>query len=837
MTMTISDLMSYCQGSLIPLHPGKKTPTDHGWTVAPSPIKTAQDANVYRDLGYNLGYRIPKGILVIDVDPKNGGDETFSNMFPSVQRLPRTTNTPSGGWHIYTQLPHGTDPTSLRKNSKDYPGIDFLRVGAQVVMPGSTLGTGKDYHLSADAILPLPVTPSDLLEAITRSARSYTESDMPNGYLTTGELAQALEILPVELYADNDSWLTVAMASHHATNGEGLPAFLGWSLGDDAYAGQEELIRGRWESMSANRGMDPSITIGSLIYEMKQHGVCPEWLQSKSGILSDANDADSLFNPVSQDKMAAQYEEFETTITNEGNSIKLLTATIYMVDSDSILPQALKSKLLKQIAVKTNTPVGAITKDLRDLRTKKKQAPLTVVATPGNMGDLPDAYAEMMDTDSAQVHLRVATGVLAALQTDSNGITPMHCAGSWWMWNKKFWCNSSAEDDIKRKTIKVAQNHGVPVTAPLASQITELAKIQVSVSSDTLQGDRESIRLYAPNTVVEFDRATGQWSTIEHDHRHRNLSVIATAYDEDATEPYHWLKFLESSMTSPQAQRTLACAIIYSMSGVRPWLRKAFYFYGPPRSGKSTCLDAIESMIGQHNCSALNFSQFAAKNSTERLVGKLANISNETMSKKAINDEVFKALVSGESIMVERKYGDPYAYRNTAKLLAAGNGFPRIEDESEAVWDRLVLLSFPNACPEAKADHALAGKIASERSAILSWAMAIFAEEYIKDECRSAMHPDEHGLKDIDRWRQTNNPALQWAKERLIVTEDQGDMVSIDQAFADYTSWCARDGHHRSAKNHFGRHVKKAVRSMEDKHRKSVFIMVKLADLDMFNLD
>ena len=50
----------------------------------------------------------------------------------------------------------------------------------------------------------------------------------------------------------------------------------------------------------------------------------------------------------------------------------------------------------------------------------------------------------------------------------------------------------------------------------------------------------------------------------------------------------------------------------------------------------------IEGLLGHSNCSALNISQLGAKYGGHQLVGKLANISNETMSKKNFQDDIFK---------------------------------------------------------------------------------------------------------------------------------------------------------------------------------------------------
>jgi putative DNA primase/helicase len=287
-------------------------------------------------------------------------------------------------------------------------------------------------------------------------------------------------------------------------------------------------------------------------------------------------------------------------------------------------------------------------------------------------------------------------------------------------------------------------------------------------------------------------------------------------------------------MSSDHAKRALACSIVYAAGGSTPWLRKFFFFYGPPRTGKSTTLDFIEGLLGARNCSALNLHQLSGRFGAAALVGKLANISNETISKKAFNDDIFKAIVSGESITVEQKHQVAFAFRNRAKCFVAANGFPRIEDESEGVWDRLVLFSFKNETPYEKADHNLHRKLMAERSGVLNWALNIFREEYQKDECRSIMTPDNEAIEDIETWRRTNNPALQWVRERTTKTGCKADVVTIGEAYGDYVIWAKQDGHRQQAKNAFSRVVSRVLETDMGGRDRRRFVGVRLAPLEYF---
>lgn len=58
------------------------------------------------------------------------------------------------------------------------------------------------------------------------------------------------------------------------------------------------------------------------------------------------------------------------------------------------------------------------------------------------------------------------------------------------------------------------------------------------------------------------------------------------------------------------------------------------------------------------------------------------------------NPAVFKKLVSGDRVTVERKGQDPFDFCNYSKFIFSANNIPRIKDKTGAVLDRLVIVPF-----------------------------------------------------------------------------------------------------------------------------------------------
>jgi hypothetical protein len=100
------------------------------WTRWPS-------ANV----GIATGSR--SGFVVLDVDPRNGGNESLAELESAHGKLPETYEalTGGGGRHIYFSAPG----TGISKRSGFLPGLDFQADGAYVVAPPSLHMSGGFY--------------------------------------------------------------------------------------------------------------------------------------------------------------------------------------------------------------------------------------------------------------------------------------------------------------------------------------------------------------------------------------------------------------------------------------------------------------------------------------------------------------------------------------------------------------------------------------------------------------------------------------------------------------------------------------------------------------------
>lgn len=149
---------------VFPLIPGKKQPmTTHG--VKDATTDAAKIRSWWEfDSSLNIGLAIEPHEVVIDVDVRNGGDQTMMGWLGEWGSLPRTPTqtTPTTGTHHFFQRPDGFDLIG-----KPGPGIDVLGAGKYVVAAPSVIdGRSTPYtwtqRLSSTPLAKLP----DWLEEI-----------------------------------------------------------------------------------------------------------------------------------------------------------------------------------------------------------------------------------------------------------------------------------------------------------------------------------------------------------------------------------------------------------------------------------------------------------------------------------------------------------------------------------------------------------------------------------------------------------------------------------------------------------------------------------------------
>lgn len=257
--------------SVIPLEPGTKRPAT---ALAPylsgEARMTADDARRWWSTGdYGIGIVTgkPSGIVVIDIDPRNGGDLAIANMVGT--DLVQTTG--GGGLHVVCAYPG--EPTPCGKTRE--PGVDRKGDGGYIVAAPSIHpnghayrwrnelsrtfadGTGSAWLLGDPAPLPAWVTER-------RQSGESSLADTPSEPWIASTLAHPERVQP----GSQEETLTRLCwwAARHLPHDIGLGLLQGWAarlpLGNPHDPWTEQHVASRLERAAEKREPDPGYVSG-----------------------------------------------------------------------------------------------------------------------------------------------------------------------------------------------------------------------------------------------------------------------------------------------------------------------------------------------------------------------------------------------------------------------------------------------------------------------------------------------------------------------------------------------------------------------------------------------
>ena len=214
------------------------------------------------DTGYGV---LCKGILVIDVDARNGGVDSYAKLVedcPEILDCGLIVETGSGGGskHLYFKLPN--EHPALQSHLKNYKGIDFKSSGF-VVGAGSMHKSGNRYKVVHGSVDDIEIAPKSLLKLLEATKKENTYQSSP--------LDEKIDISEVLEFIENDGleydeWIAVGMAIHE--EGGSYEQWATWSSKSSKH--DESQMRVKWESF----GKNPSsrYTAGTLVHMAQQNG-------------------------------------------------------------------------------------------------------------------------------------------------------------------------------------------------------------------------------------------------------------------------------------------------------------------------------------------------------------------------------------------------------------------------------------------------------------------------------------------------------------------------------------------------------------------------------------
>jgi putative DNA primase/helicase len=284
-----------------------------------------------------------------------------------------------------------------------------------------------------------------------------------------------------------------------------------------------------------------------------------------------------------------------------------------------------------------------------------------------------------------------------------------------------------------------------------------------------------------------------------HDPRDRITKVTGAAYDPDATGPA-WQAFLARVLPDEDVRGFLARYVGLGLAG-RVLEHVLAILTGAGRNGKGVFYGAVGNALGDYARTAepdLFMAREGAHPTGEMdLLGVRWVVVSESDQGRRLAEATVKRLTGGDRIRARRMRQDfvEFTPSHTAALIT--NHLPKVSGDDPALWARLRVVPFDVVIPKAEQDTHLGEKLELEADAILSWAIAGWAEYRTRglDEPAAVLRATERYQADAD--------ALgRFLADACIINPHM--WVAVGDLFDRWARWSAEDGTEPIGKRTFG---------------------------------
>src|SRR5829696_2799498 len=336
-----------------------------------------------------------------------------------------------------------------------------------------------------------------------------------------------------------------------------------------------------------------------------------------------------------------------------------------------------------------------------------------------------------------------------------------------------------------------SREEGVKVTSHLLNSVRKLGQLSVYVPRERWDAN-PNILVFANGTLEISERHFR-----EHKPEDYVTSALPYAYDPEAA--CEVFRAVLGNVT-PDAVEFLQEFAGYCLTPDTS-LETALWFKGPRGSGKSTVIEGLVEMLGNKHgvlgLGEIESSPFALS----RILGKTLLVSTEQPSSYLRSTHVIDALISGESIIMDRKHRDAEEVTPTAKIVWAMNEALRIANTTSGIFRRVKIVEFPAL--EGERDPDVKEYVKSEGAGILNWALEGLAR--LRE--RGGFEIPKSVVTATAEFKRANDLPAQFVEEECAV----GATLEVASTilYLRYKGWCEDNGHRPMSNNRVGEEWKR----------------------------
>lgn len=336
-----------------------------------------------------------------------------------------------------------------------------------------------------------------------------------------------------------------------------------------------------------------------------------------------------------------------------------------------------------------------------------------------------------------------------------------------------------------------------------------------SLFVDHVEFDRHGLIVAEDGTIDPRTGTVGPHSP----ELHARFKVGASVHG--ARECPTFLRFLEDSFSDkpedeiPQIIATLqewfgACLVANKSRA----LAKGMLVYGGSRTGKTQLSEVLRALLGKGQTSACRAADIGGDFGLQPFLNKRGWVADDAIGQDEFLDaENYKKIVTGEEIDVRRKNQVNVITRFGFPVMLTANHLPKVRDQSDAVYNRSLVLPMTKVrsenLPEPAGYDSISAKIvAEELSGVLWWAF----EGWQRLKARGVFVVPPSMTKAIDELQDNNNTLRKWVRDCVI--EDENNKVTTPDLFASFAGWYYQEngeGRFPWSQNGFVRKLKEAM--------------------------
>jgi len=214
------------------------------------------------------------------------------------------------------------------------------------------------------------------------------------------------------------------------------------------------------------------------------------------------------------------------------------------------------------------------------------------------------------------------------------------------------------------------------------------------------------------------------------------------------------------------------------------------FFHGGGRNGKSTLVDIVCRILDDY-ATTVPIETLAGEQRRKggdatpdlmRVPGARLVRASEPESNMKLREATIKSLTSDEPILIRALHRDFNEIYPQFKLLISGNHKPRIDNDDNGMWRRVLLVPWAIKLEKHEVDKLLGKKLWGERDGIFAW-LVRGALSYLQE----GLDPPEEVLAATEEYRTESNPIGAFLDARCEFTGDlKNDRLSPGDFFADY---------------------------------------------------